>query len=98
MEELQKIYDELFLCGCANAVLNPRKNDIWDIVCAVALPEKAGERKCEIVIGKRNTRFQPYVAWHCFDGNSYAWGHYVDTIGEAWECCKEKIRKELGIK
>jgi len=96
--DFQKICNELFCCGCAMATLQPRKNDVWDIVCIIAMPEKEGERKCEIVIGNRHTSFQPYVAWHCFDGNSYAWGHYVQTIDEAWECAKEKIMNELGIR
>ena len=57
------------------------------------------ERKndTEIVIGDRHTDFQPYVAWHCFRMESYAWGHYCQTFGGAFDCALEKIKKELHL-
>ena len=73
-----------------------RKNDNWDIVWAIPMPKKEGERFCEIVIGDRHTRFQPYVAWHCFDMESYAWGHYENTFaGDLLEALSKCVR-EIG--
>lgn len=89
---------KLTLYGNQLALDNMRKNDNWDIIWAIPLPEKPGERKCEIVIGNRHTEFQPFVAWHCFDGGSYAWGHYVQTFDDALDCAIDKICMELGIK
>ena len=88
---------EIVHAGMEYARKNSRKNDNWDIVWAMPMPEKDGERSCEIVIGDRHTRFEPFVAWHCFDGESYAWGHYCQTFGGAFDCALEKIRKELGL-
>lgn len=49
-----------------------RINGDHEIIFTVKMPEKPGERSCEIVIGKRDTAFEPYVAWHCFGGNAYS--------------------------
>lgn len=76
--------------------MSKRKNCEWDIIMGVQLPIKYGERPCEVVIGDRHTDFEPYVAWHCFDGKSYSWGHYCDTLDQAIECAIEKVRMELG--
>lgn len=73
-----------------------RKNAEWDIIMGVNMPLKYGELPCEIVIGDRHTDFEPYVAWHCFNGNSYSWGHYCSTIECAIECAVEKVKNELG--
>ena len=83
--------------GMEYARKNPRKNGEWDIIWAMPMPEKEGERSCEIVIGDRHTQFEPFVAWHCFDMESYAWGHYCNTFGGAFEEAIEKMRKELGM-
>lgn len=83
--------------GTQNAKLDPRKNDVWDIVWIYPVPHKDGERDCEIVIGDRHTRFEPFVAWHCFDKRDYAWGHYCQTFGQAFMCADEKLHKE-GVK
>ena len=88
---------EVVRAGMEYARKCERKNDNWDIIWAMPMPEKDGERSCEIVIGNRHTRFEPFVAWHCFDGESYAWGHYCQTFGSAFDCAMEKIRKELGM-
>ncbi len=88
---------EIVYAGMEYARKNPRKNGNWDIIWAMPMPEKDGERSCEIVIGDRHTRFEPFVAWHCFDGESYAWGHYCQTFVGAFGCALEKIRKELGL-
>lgn len=73
-----------------------RMNDNWEIVFTVDLPTRMGERTCEIVIGDRHTEFEPFVAWHCFGGSDYAWGHYCQTIEEATECAITKVAQELG--
>ena len=96
MEEMI-LWAEIFLNGCAIAEHEKRKNADWDIEYIVKLPEKPCEIPCEIVIGNRHTEFEPYVAWHCFGGNMYAWGHYCQTLEQAMECAKDKIRRELGI-
>lgn len=88
---------ELVHMGMEYAQKNPRKNGEWDIIWAMPMPEKEGERSCEIVIGDRHTQFEPFVAWHCFDMESYAWGHYRQTFGGAFDEAMEKIRKELGM-
>lgn len=72
-----------------------RTNGDHEIIFTVKMPEKPGERSCEIVIGKRDTEFEPYVAWHCFDGTSYAWGHYVQTWEDAMEEVVSKVKDEL---
>lgn len=73
-----------------------RTNGDHEIIFTVKMPEKPGERSCEIVIGKRDTEFEPYVAWHCFDGESYTWGHYCQTIQGAMEEVIEKVRNEMN--
>ena len=88
---------EIVRVGMEYAKNIQRKNDEWDIVWAMPLPENEGERSCEIVIGDRHTQFEPFVAWHCFDRESYAWGHYCNTFGGAFEEAIEKLRKELGM-
>lgn len=72
-----------------------RINGDHEIIFTVKMPEKPGERSCEIVIGKRDTEFEPYVAWHCFDGTSYTWGHYVQTWEDAMEEVVFKVKDEL---
>ena len=91
---------QLVIYGKELALINPRKNDRWDIVWAIPVPGETpkGCLPCEIVIGKRHTDFQPYVAWHCFGGNSYAWGHYCQTFDGAFDCAIEKLCREVGIK
>ena len=88
---------ELVRMGMEYARKTERKNGEWDIIWAMPMPEKEGERSCEIVIGDRHTEFEPFVAWHCFDMESYAWGHYRNTFGGAFDEAIEKMRKELGI-
>lgn len=83
---------EIVHCGMDYAQKNPRKNDNWDIVWAIPVTDDT-----EIVIGDRHTDFQPYVAWHCFHGKNYSWGHYCQTFGGAFDCAMEKVRKELHI-
>ena len=73
-----------------------RMNDNCEIIMSVNLPTRKGEQTCEIVIGDRHTDFEPYVAWHCFGGESYAWGHYCQTLDEALECAIDKIIHEIG--
>ena len=88
---------EIVYAGREYARKCERKNDNWDIIWAMPMPEKDGERSCEIVIGDRHTKFEPFVAWHCFDMESYSWGHYCQTFGGAFDCALEKIRKELKL-
>ena len=85
--------------GTQLALDNPRKNDRWDIVWAMPVPvvPQKGCLPCEIVIGNRHTEFQPFVAWHCFGGNSYAWGHYCQTFDGAFDCAMDKLCRELGL-
>ena len=83
---------ELMYTGLEAARKNPRQNDNWDIVWVLYLGNGV-----EIVIGDRHTDFQPYVAWHCFNGNNYSWGHYCQTFGEAFLQAVEKIGHELHI-
>lgn len=72
-----------------------RMNSEWIIIMGVKLPTRYGEPECEIVIGDRGTEFEPYVAWHCFEGDSYCWGHYCGNILGAIREAKDKIRNEL---
>lgn len=91
---------KLVALGTQLALDNPRKNDNWDIVWTLpvtTVPQK-GCLPCEIVIGNRHTDFQPYVAWHCFGGNSYAWGHYCQTFDGAFDEAMGKWGKEMGLK
>lgn len=83
---------EIIHSGMEYAQKNPRKNDRWDIVWAIHVGDDT-----EIVIGNRHTDFQPFVAWHCFRGNAYSWGHYCNTFGGAFDCAMEKVRKELHL-
>ena len=85
--------------GTQLAAQNPRKNGEYDIIWVLPVPiaPQKGCLPCEIVIGKRNTEFQPYVAWHCFGGISYAWGAYCQTFEGAFECAMEKWRREMGV-
>jgi len=83
--------------GFVNAMQNPRKNEEWDIEWVFPCPKKEGEPLCEIVIGNRHTEFQPYVAWHCFSGNSYAWGHYCNSLPDAFEEAMYKLMNEIGL-
>lgn len=83
---------EIVHCGMEYARKNPRKNDRWDIVWAIPVSDDT-----EIVIGDRHTDFQPFVAWHCFHGKEYSWGHYCQTFSGAFDCALEKIRKELKL-
>lgn len=83
--------------GMKNAQNNPRKNAEWDIIWSVKMPSKEGECPCEIVIGDRHTEFEPYVAWHCFNGNQYTWGHYCKTFAGALYEAIGKIKRELGL-
>ena len=75
--------------------MGKRMNGNYEIIMAVKLPTKKGERECEIVIGDRKTEFEPYVAWHCFGGRSYAWGYYCQTLEEAISCAIDKVQREL---
>ena len=88
---MDKKFELLILAGEKLARMNPTKNDVWDIICAIPLPDKEGERKAELVIGKRDTQFQPYVAWWRFDGKDCAWGDYCQTYDGAKECLLQKI-------
>lgn len=72
-----------------------RINGDHEIIFTVKMPEQKGCLPCEIVIGKRDTAFEPYVAWHCFGGNSYSWGHYVQTKEDAMEEVIDKAKHEL---
>ena len=83
---------EVVRAGMEYARKVERKNDNWDIVWAIPVSDDT-----EIVIGDRHTDFQPYVAWHCFRMESYAWGHYCQTFGGAFDCALEKIKKELHL-
>ena len=83
---------EIVHCGMEFARKYPRKNDNWDIVWSIPVSDDT-----EIVIGDRHTDFEPYVAWHCFRGESYAWGHYCQTFGGAFDCAMEKVRNELHL-
>ena len=83
---------EIVHCGMEFARKYPRKNDNWDIVWAIPVSDNT-----EIVIGDRHTDFQPFVAWHCFRGKDYSWGHYCQTFGGAFDCAMEKVRKELHL-
>jgi len=91
---------KMIALGKQLALDNPRKNDIWDIVWAMPVPvaPQKGCLPCEIVIGNRHTEFQPFVAWHCFGGNSYAWGAYCQTFEGAFDCAMDKMCRELGIR
>ena len=103
MTEFLKITEDvktkLMAYGFRLAQANPRKNDRWDIMWALPVPAvpRPGCMPAEIVIGKRNTEFQPFVAWHCFNGNSYAWGDYNQTFEGAFDCALDKLCRELGI-
>ena len=78
---------------------NPQKIDNWDIEWCIPVPvvPAKGCLPAEIVIGNRHTEFQPYVAWHCFGGKSYAWGAYCQTFDGAFDCAMEKLCREIGI-
>lgn len=95
----EEVRVKMILYGQQLALDNPRKNDRWDIVWAMPVPvePQKGCLPCEIVIGNRHTEFQPFVAWHCFGGNSYAWGHYCQTFDGAFDCAMEKLCRELGL-
>ncbi len=58
--------------------MDKRMNDEWEIM--VAVPTDPG---VEIVIGKRNTDFLPYVVWCCYDGKQYRCGDYLQTYEQA---------------
>jgi len=95
----EEVKAKLVLYGKQLALDNPRKNDRWDIVWAMPVPvvPQKGCLPCEIVIGNRHTEFQPFVAWHCFGGNSYAWGAYCQTFEGAFECAMDKMCREIGL-
>ena len=65
------------------------------IIVAIPLPHRDGWADCEVVIGKRQTEFQPWVAWLCFNGTDYAYGDYCQTYGEALQCANEKMKREM---
>ena len=96
----EEVAVQLKLYGQQLALDNPRKNDRWDIVWAMPVPSvpQKGCLPCEIVIGNRHTEFQPLVAWHCFGGNSFAWGHDCQTFVGAFNFAMDKMCRELGIK
>ena len=65
------------------------------IIISIPLPHRDGYADCEVVVGKRPTRFQPWVAWLCFDGKNYAYGDYCQTYFGALECALIKLRREM---
>lgn len=95
MEEA--LWNNLYLTGFALADKLNRKNDEWDIICVIPVQTKVGERRTDIVIGHRDCGYDKFVAWHCFDGTDYSWGHYARTIEGAWEEAKEKLKREWGV-
>lgn len=64
------------------------------IFFAVPVPKIPGFRDTEVVVGMRNTEFQPYVAWLSFDGVDYAYGDYCQTLDDVFECANEKFERE----
>ena len=65
------------------------------IIVAIPLPHRDGWADCEVVIGKRSTKFQPWVAWLCFNGTDYAYGDYCQTYEGALRCAMEKLNREI---
>ena len=65
------------------------------IIVAIPLPHRDGWADAEVVIGKRPTEFQPWVAWMCFDKTNYAYGDYCQTYEEAIMCAIEKLKREM---
>ena len=95
--DIDRLFDALFYAGKIIAEQNPRKNLEWDIECIIPVQKFNDDESVEIVIGNRHTEFQPYVAWHCFNGNGYSWGHHCQTEQGAKEEAKYKLIKELGM-
>lgn len=69
-----------------------RRNGSHEIT--FAMPVRDG---VELVIGKRDTEFQPYVVWWCYDGNDYRYGDYTQTYEGALACLTRKLMRYFGI-
>lgn len=65
------------------------------IIVAIPLPHRDGYADAEVVIGKRDTKFDPWVAWMCFDGTNYAHGDYCQTYTGALKCAMAKLEREV---
>lgn len=91
-EIAQDVFD-----GMQLAEKEHRKNDIWDIVYIHPMPHKDGEIDTDIVIGDRHTKFEPFVAWYCYHGETkylYYTGDYRQTFAQAYVCALQKIENE----
>lgn len=99
-KELKFNIDNLFnLLFTTAGVLAKQKNYRhleWDIEYVIPVIKKNGE-SLFIVIGNRHTEFQPYVAWHWFGDDNFAWGHYCQTEREAQIEAMDKLKNEFGI-
>lgn len=69
-----------------------RMNGNHEILVAVPVNDRT-----EIVIGKRNTEFQPYAVWYCYNGNDYETGAYVETYNGALNVLADRIRPTYKV-
>lgn len=45
----------------------------------------------EFVIGHHPTAPNPYVCWHCKNGDDYFWGYYTNELSDARDKMRERV-------
>ena len=67
-------------------------NGTHEIIVAIPLDDCNTK---EIVIGKRETEFLPYVVWKCYNGTDYQAGDYCQTYLDALESAMKRVKMNM---